>query len=57
MFTVIRGFNTAEQDPAHLYRINAGAPWVSPERLYAAIRYAVLKGKLHGRMPDTWIPI
>ncbi len=55
LFTVIRGINTRGQDPAHIYRINAGSPWVSPGRLYATIRYTVLESKIPHHMPATWI--
>ncbi len=55
LFTVIKGVNKRGQDPAHIYRINAGSPWVSPERLYVAIRCAVIGARFAPRPPATWI--
>jgi|GEM_PF-6993860 len=55
LFTVIKGVNTRGQDPAHIYRINAGSPWISPERLYVTIRCAVIGARFVPRPPATWI--
>lgn len=55
LFTVLRGLNKRGQDADHIYRINAGAPWVSPERLYAAIRCTALGSRLPHRIPPAWV--
>lgn len=55
LFTVIKGVNKRGQDPAHIYRINAGSPWVSPVRLYATIRYVAFEAKVPHHLPATWI--
>lgn len=55
LFTVLRGLNVRGQDRDHIYRINAGSPWVSPGRLYAAIRCTALGAKLPHSIPPAWV--
>ncbi|MGB9793264.1 MAG: polysaccharide deacetylase family protein [Thermacetogeniaceae bacterium] len=55
LFTVLRGMNGRGQDRDHIYRINAGSPWVSPGRLYATIRCAALGARLPHRIPSAWV--
>jgi hypothetical protein len=40
--------------PAHIYRINAGAPWISSEGLLAKI--GKFSKTTSQRMPNTWLP-
>lgn len=55
-FTTLGGANQPGQDPYHIYRINAGAPWVTPERLVSAVRYVAWLYNLPHRMPHMWLP-
>ncbi|MGB9792723.1 MAG: polysaccharide deacetylase family protein [Thermacetogeniaceae bacterium] len=55
LFTVIRGVNKRGQDPDHIYRINAGSPWVSPGCLYATIRRVVFESRFPHHIPATWV--
>ena len=55
-FTTLGGANQPGQDPYHIYRINAGAPWITPERLVSAVRYVAWLYNLPHRMPHMWLP-
>ncbi|MGQ9756172.1 MAG: polysaccharide deacetylase family protein [Desulfotomaculales bacterium] len=53
-FTVLRGVNRKGQG-CRVYRINAGAPWVSPRRLVTTMRVVALAGRWNSP-PPTWLP-
>ncbi|MEW6447370.1 MAG: polysaccharide deacetylase family protein [Bacillota bacterium] len=55
-FTIVSGSNHPGQDPAHLYRINAGMPWITPEELVATIRYVASHSNFPRRIPSGWLP-
>lgn len=55
IFTVLKGCNSRGQDPLHIYRINAGSPWVSDERLYLTMRSVLLASKIASRVPESWV--
>lgn len=55
-FTVLGGANKRGQDGCRVYRINAGAPWMSPGRLVATVRCVALGANLPTPTSPVWLP-
>ncbi|MEW6183678.1 MAG: polysaccharide deacetylase family protein [Bacillota bacterium] len=55
-FTTLTGANRAGHDFRHIYRINAGTPWTSPERLIENIQRAAWLCKSPRGVPAGWMP-
>ncbi|SHJ15142.1 polysaccharide deacetylase family protein [Desulfofundulus thermosubterraneus] len=54
-FTVLTGANKRGQNPHRIYRVNAGVPEMSPEKMVATIR-GVARGVRFKPPPSTWLP-
>ncbi|RDV81291.1 polysaccharide deacetylase family protein [Ammonifex thiophilus] len=55
-FTTLHGANCYGQDPHHIFRINAGAPWITPEKLLQEIRATALGTPGPRKFPPDFIP-
>lgn len=55
MFTVLPGINTRNGDPTRLFRINAGATWISTKNLPSRILRAALSS-FANKQPSVWLP-
>lgn len=54
LFTVINGVNDRGEDLTRLYRVNAGATWISAKNLPSIVRSAAFYSS--SEQPEAWLP-
>ena len=55
-FTTLAGLNGSDDHTFHFYRINAGVPALSPERLVTRIQCTALLHRSPRKTPQNWLP-
>ncbi len=57
LFTVTKGSNRLDQDPALYHRVNAGKPKLSPEKLLCTVKTTVVYDGFFSKQPVAWSPV